>query len=286
MSAFDQREQRMLRALREHDEPTGEDRRRVRAALLTKVALGAGAAIATLAAPTQSSAAASVSPLASSALAAGDGAVIGAAASGAVTAGAGGALFSGVAAKVVAAVIAAGTLCLGTVGAVWLSGSAEQSSAQAAGTQPLPAAVERPRAPVARPASEELPLVAAGDLPLEANAESAPSNAAPQAHQGATAGGSTAGSASAGGLEAELVLITRAEQALRAGSPAAALKELEQHRARHPRGTLGVEREGLRAVALCQAGQKSAGKRLAESFLARHSGTPIAARVAASCGLM
>ncbi len=81
----------------------------------------------------------------------------------------------------------------------------------------------------------------------------------------------------------ELVLIRRALSALRAGSPAGALRALAEHRANYPTGALLSEREGLHIVALCEDGQLEAGRRHKAAFLERFATSPIAARVRAAC---
>ncbi len=82
---------------------------------------------------------------------------------------------------------------------------------------------------------------------------------------------------------AELVLIRRALSALRAGSPAGALRALAEHRANHPAGALLSEREGLYVVALCEEGQLETGRRHKAAFLQRFATSPIATRVRAAC---
>lgn len=81
----------------------------------------------------------------------------------------------------------------------------------------------------------------------------------------------------------ELVLIRRALGALRAGSPAGALRALAEHRAQYPDGVMLSEREGLEVVALCEDGQSDAGLRHRATFLQRFPASPVTARVRAAC---
>src|SRR6185369_7565739 len=52
-------------------------------------------------------------------------------------------------------------------------------------------------------------------------------------------------------LAEEVALLSRATSALRAGRAAEALKFLDEHQRKFPKGVLGVERRGARAQALC-----------------------------------
>jgi hypothetical protein len=84
-------------------------------------------------------------------------------------------------------------------------------------------------------------------------------------------------------LAEEMPLLRAADRALRAGQLEAALGWLDQHAARFPDGLLAPERSGERLIALCQLGK--ADRAAASSFLAKHEGTPLAARVRQACGL-
>jgi len=83
-------------------------------------------------------------------------------------------------------------------------------------------------------------------------------------------------------VEAELVLLTEAQQALERGDANAALQALARHGRAHPLGALAVEREGLRAIASCAA-KRDDGRALAERFVARNPNSPLVARVTAAC---
>jgi hypothetical protein len=82
---------------------------------------------------------------------------------------------------------------------------------------------------------------------------------------------------------AELSLIESVNTSLSRGDAGAALRLLAEHARRHPRGQLRIEREGLRAIALCTGGQAQAGSAAREQFLKRHASAPIASRVRTAC---
>jgi len=83
-------------------------------------------------------------------------------------------------------------------------------------------------------------------------------------------------------MEGELKLLARAQKALKSGNVTSALKALGEHAAAYPNGVLAVERSGVRAVALCQAG-RAQGPSAAKRFLSKNPKSPLAARVRAAC---
>lgn len=83
-------------------------------------------------------------------------------------------------------------------------------------------------------------------------------------------------------VDAELVLLARAQHALKRGDASGALEALARHSREHPRGALAVEREGLRAVASCES-KRTDGRALAERFIAANPQSPLVARVRGSC---
>lgn len=83
-------------------------------------------------------------------------------------------------------------------------------------------------------------------------------------------------------IEAELGLLSRAQRALSAHDSMLALQLLGEHRAKFPRGSLHVEREGLYAVAACEA-KRPEGTKLASRFLQNFPASPLGARVRAAC---
>jgi hypothetical protein len=85
------------------------------------------------------------------------------------------------------------------------------------------------------------------------------------------------------GIEAELLLMRSAYQALRAGQPAQALERLGEHAARFPHGELAESRQVARIMALCQAGRVAAARAEAEQFLQVSPNSPFAGRVRSLC---
>jgi hypothetical protein len=80
-------------------------------------------------------------------------------------------------------------------------------------------------------------------------------------------------------LPAELTLLGRAQDAMRAGDAAHALSLLDGYAARFPRGDMVEEATVMRIEALVRAGERSRAQRLADSFLARMSESAYATRV-------
>ena len=89
---------------------------------------------------------------------------------------------------------------------------------------------------------------------------------------------------SADSLAEEVAILSQASAELHAGRPAAALKALEEHRRKFPRGVLAQERTSARIQALCALGRtKEAQSELAR--LARTSpNSPHVARARKACG--
>lgn len=83
-------------------------------------------------------------------------------------------------------------------------------------------------------------------------------------------------------LDAEVALMTDAHRALAQRSPRRSLELLDKHRREHPRGAFSVERDGLTAIASCEA-KRADGKTLATRFIAAHPSSPLVARVRATC---
>jgi outer membrane protein assembly factor BamD (BamD/ComL family) len=75
-----------------------------------------------------------------------------------------------------------------------------------------------------------------------------------------------------------------AQRALDSGSPTQALTLLNQYATEFPRGALRHESQAARIIALCAAGQRSAGLRAAEQFLQAEPSSPFARRVRTACG--
>lgn len=171
---------------------------------------------------------------------------------------------------------------VGVLGVVWKIGLATLSLGVLVGggvwlqSRSTPATVV-PTAVETQPAAE-----AAAPLEVAAPAERVPDapSLAPQASSGVAP--PPRAKQPADDIEAELALLSRAQRALASHDSSAALQLLGQHRARFPHGSLQVEREGLFAVAACEA-QRADGTKLATRFLQTHPGSPLSARVRAAC---
>jgi len=81
---------------------------------------------------------------------------------------------------------------------------------------------------------------------------------------------------------AELALVRRIHLAMQSENPLGALALCAEHARRWPHGTFVQEREGVRAIALCETRSSAAGTR-ARAFLANYPRAPLAPRVAAAC---
>ena len=81
---------------------------------------------------------------------------------------------------------------------------------------------------------------------------------------------------------AELSLVERIHAALRSAKPGAVLALCAEHERRWPHGTFVQEREGARAIALCDARSVQA-KSLARAFLAKNPSSPLAPRITEAC---
>jgi hypothetical protein len=82
-------------------------------------------------------------------------------------------------------------------------------------------------------------------------------------------------------LAEEVTLLSRATSALRSGQPNDALKSLNEHQSKFPRGLLSEERRAARAQALCALGRHSE----AEREIAKLApASPQAARARQLCG--
>ena len=60
---------------------------------------------------------------------------------------------------------------------------------------------------------------------------------------------------------------------------------LDAHARLFPRGAMRQEREATRAISLCELGRVEAGRKVARRVFARSPRTPLAKRVARSCGI-
>lgn len=186
----------------------------------------------------------------------------------------------------------------GIVIGVWKIGLASVVLLAAAGgttwmlTRPAPAPVAMvvaPTSPVMASAApgEAAPVaVAQADVPGEVAAPIAsaapPARARVAGSARAPAPVTTGRAETADSLEGEMALLTTAQHALERGDTTTAIGALSRHRREHPAGTLAVEREGLFAIASCDA-KRPEGRALAERFVAQNATSPLVARVRAAC---
>jgi hypothetical protein len=85
-------------------------------------------------------------------------------------------------------------------------------------------------------------------------------------------------------VEAEMLLIGEAREALQSRDAAHALLLLDEHADRFPSGALGEERDALRVTSLCALGRVAEARAAASQFLRASPDSPHAGRVRASCG--
>lgn len=84
-------------------------------------------------------------------------------------------------------------------------------------------------------------------------------------------------------LSPELTILRQAQEDLRAGQPAQALRRLEEYDRRFIKGSLEQERQALEAIARCQMHLDPAAQARAERFLRQAPESPLAERVRAAC---
>jgi RNA polymerase sigma factor (sigma-70 family) len=84
---------------------------------------------------------------------------------------------------------------------------------------------------------------------------------------------------------AEVRSMAAVKAALDGRDAADALRRLQAHAREFPRGQLAIELAGYRAIALCESGQRAAGRGEARVFGGRHPSSTLAPRVAAACDL-
>ena len=84
-------------------------------------------------------------------------------------------------------------------------------------------------------------------------------------------------------LSPELTMLRQAQEDLRAGHPAEALRRLAEYDRHFVKGTLDQERRAIEAIATCQIRLDRAAQTRAESFLRSAPESPLAERVRAAC---
>ncbi len=280
MSSLRPEDRALFGAARRSFEPTDEDRARIGRAL----GLPVGAALGVAAATTTASSAAAATA------AAGAGAAL---QSVPVAAGVGGAaaLSFGKWLAIVTIVAGAG----GTAAVVTARSAPVPAPPPASQTRPLIAAaptpppvaatptLASPAAPVLPPAAETAPRPTPVPAPLATAATTTPSavHEAPRPLTPATEPAEPVVASVSVGEEARL--LREADAALRAGDLSRAGVLLDEHARTFPRGVLVEERDAERVLLLCAEGDAPAARAEGERFLVRHSQSPLAARVRASC---
>jgi len=137
-----------------------------------------------------------------------------------------------------------------------------------------PVLVPRPSAPrVDEPAAREPKRAPAMNRPAAPRAT--PEDEQPDAPDPADAGSDR--------VLAEMALLQEAQAALRGGQPDEALALLARHAEAFARGSMIEERQALRVLALCAAGEVADGTAEGAVFLRAHPRSTYAPRVAASC---
>jgi hypothetical protein len=84
-------------------------------------------------------------------------------------------------------------------------------------------------------------------------------------------------------LDPELAMLRQAQEDLRAGLPAQALRRLAEYDRRFVKGTLDEERQAIEAIATCQIHPGPAAQARADRFLRRAPESPLAERVRVAC---
>ena len=183
------------------------------------------------------------------------------------------------------AALCAGVLC--ATGSVWLL---DWRGNQTTSSQPPAHVNSQQQAPaVLAPSVAESPTELALPQPaLEPAADQAPNESArrvrtkPAREPRAVAPSSTPGS-----LAAELSLLRRAQAALRADQAGQALSLALEHASTFPNGVMREERLGVAALAECalsSSGAAASSRRHVQAFLHVAPSSPLAARVRRACG--
>jgi hypothetical protein len=167
-----------------------------------------------------------------------------------------------------------GVACVGSVGAgIALHERASQVTPRHASepvlmatTASVPVAVRAPDAPASSPRSAPEPSIAP-PLVVAAPAPAPARFAAPERS-----------------IREEVVVLKRASSALASGDATLALSILRDYGARFPDGSMASEAAVLRIEALARAGDASAARRAAESFLVAYPQSPYAERVRSVVG--
>lgn len=197
-------------------------------------------------------------------------------------------LFGGTMGKVM---LCAGALCAvgGALLLDWPLDTSARKHAESAKSAISAPHVEQPKHDVL--ARAESTAVQSETPSVMAEAESAPKSAevgARARHKRAKAVEEPVASVEPSTLAEELSLLSQAQAALRAGQQARALSLANEHAARFPRGVMSEERMGVAALAQCELAKgqpEEAHRQQARRFLELAARSPLAARVRKACGL-
>lgn len=277
MSDLGPNERHLLTSLRESDEPSVEDRARVKSRVLLKLAVGGALAAAASQAPNAAAGTAGTAQAAGAA-----GAAAAGSASGILPAATGVAAGTGLAGTLkIAAVVAIAVASAGAGAWLVAKDSKPPPAQEAAHVVPIPATPASPRSRAPTEASG-----AAGatehSAPVRDESMARPKTTAPTP-SGRKARRTPAAAPARDDLERELSLLEEAQRALEQGNPNAAVDALRQHASDHPGGALETERKGALAIALCRSERTAEGRPLAKKFLVQNPNSPLAARVRAAC---
>jgi hypothetical protein len=130
----------------------------------------------------------------------------------------------------------------------------------------------------ALPKSTALPRTVALDLPVPNGVES-PIGAAPPASEPS----SVPSARNATQLSEELAALSEIRRTVQAGGASRAVQLLHDYEIRFAQPILGMEAAALRVDALCRAGQRDAARASAEAFQSAWPGSPLEQRVSAAC---
>jgi hypothetical protein len=249
MTELGRRAKSLVEAASGGDEPTAENRARVRAAIAATLATASGAA--TVAAAKSSAAAAGA---------------------------AGSATPGSVATSALVSLALVSALGVGTAMYVRASTPANKTAPSMATRAAAPATrappdSSAPAATISAPA-EPAPLPAQRAMGEKHLPVSTPPSAAVPAR--AVVSGTS--------VQAEMLLIGEARAALQSRDAAHALLVLDEHAHRFPSGALGEERDAMRVTSLCALARVAEARAAASQFLRAFPDSPHAGRVRASCG--
>lgn len=168
----------------------------------------------------------------------------------------------------------------GVLGGALVAGAIAVVSARTTPHAPAEPSVTAPppSATVASRTAEKLPR------PLASTSEAAPEPSAASSSRAAPSRSATAPvDSDAPGIGEEALLLQRAQRALAASDPAAALALLGEHERRFPTGQLREERQVATVLALCALGRLDSARSLARDFRARSPHSVLIPRLDRSC---